>query len=74
MILIKSDTHKKGTATVDREFLASLDSWRTYLATSISWNNKELDEDELNFVVQQTIDRIIFLRIAEDRELNPMEI
>lgn len=64
---IKSDTHKKGTATVDKEFLQSLDSWRTYLATSISWNNKELDEDEINFVVQQTIDRIIFLRIAEDR-------
>lgn len=64
---IKSDTHKKGTATVDKEFLHSLDNWRTYLATSISLNNKELDEDELNFVVQQTIDRIIFLRIAEDR-------
>lgn len=68
---VKSDTHKKGTATVDKEFLASLDSWRTYLATSISWNNKELDEDELNFVVQQTIDRIIFLRIAEDRGVEP---
>jgi type I restriction-modification system DNA methylase subunit len=64
---IKSDTHKKGTATVDKEFLQSLDNWRTYLATSISWNIKELDEDEINFVVQQTIDRIIFLRIAEDR-------
>jgi hypothetical protein len=37
------------------------------LATSISWNNKDLYEDEINFVVQQTIDRIIFLRIAEDR-------
>ncbi len=64
---IQSDTNKKGTATVDKEFLQSLDKWRTYLATSISWNNKELDEDEINFVVQQTIDRIIFLRIAEDR-------
>ncbi len=37
------------------------------MATSISWNNKDLYEDEINFVVQQTIDRIIFLRIAEDR-------
>jgi type I restriction-modification system DNA methylase subunit len=64
---VQSDTGKKGTATVDKEFLNSLDSWRTYLATSISWNNKQLDEDEINFVVQQTIDRIIFLRIAEDR-------
>jgi len=64
---VQSDTYKKGTATVDKEFLQSLDNWRTYLATSISWNNKELAEDEINFAVQQTIDRIIFLRIAEDR-------
>jgi len=68
---IKSDTHKKGTTSVDKEFLESLDSWRTYLAINISWNNKELDEDEINFVVQQIIDRLIFLRIAEDRQVEP---
>lgn len=66
---VQGNLNKKGTATVDKEFLQSLDSWRTYLASSISWNNKELDEDEINFVVQQTIDRIIFLRIAEDRSV-----
>ncbi|MEO8085294.1 MAG: N-6 DNA methylase [Bacteroidota bacterium] len=70
---VKSDTYKKGTATVDKAFLQSLDSWRTYLATSISWNNKNLNEDEINFAVQQTIDRIIFLRIAEDRSVEPYE-
>ncbi|GAB1453514.1 Eco57I restriction-modification methylase domain-containing protein [Draconibacterium sp.] len=64
---IKSDTLRKGTATVDKEFLASLDTWRTYLATSISLKNKELDEEEINFAVQLIIDRLIFLRIAEDR-------
>lgn len=68
---VQSDTVRKGTATVDKEFLHSLDTWRTYLATSISWNNKHLDEDEINFAVQQTIDRIIFLRIAEDRAVEP---
>lgn len=62
---IQGTANKRGTATVDKEFLQSLDSWRTYLATSISLNNKGLDEDEINFAVQQTIDRIIFLRIAE---------
>jgi adenine-specific DNA-methyltransferase len=66
-----SDTHKKGTTTVDKDFLESLDRWRTYLAVNISWNNRTLDEDEINFVVQQTIDRIIFLRIAEDRSVEP---
>ena len=64
---IKSDTNKKGTTTVDKEFLNSLDTWRTSLAANISKTNLELDEDEINFAVQQFIDRIIFLRIAEDR-------
>jgi len=64
---VQGTANKKGTATVDKEFLLSLDKWRTYLATSISLRNKELDEDEINFAVQQTIDRIIFIRIAEGR-------
>jgi len=68
---IISDTNKKGTTTVDKEFLSSLDTWRTDLAVNISKLNKQLNEDELNFVVQQTIDRIIFLRIAEDRHIEP---
>ncbi len=68
---IQGTANKKGTTTVDKEFLKSLDTWRTYLATSVSWNNKNLNEEEINFVVQQTIDRIIFLRIAEDRNVEP---
>lgn len=65
----KNDSNKKGTSTVDNEFLQSLNNWREYLATSICLNNKRLNESEINFVVQQTIDRIIFLRIAEDRNV-----
>jgi adenine-specific DNA-methyltransferase len=68
---VLSDTNKKGTTTVDKEFLSSLDRWRTDLAINISKQNQQLNEDELNFVVQQTIDRIIFLRIAEDRHIEP---
>jgi hypothetical protein len=67
----QSDTLKKGTATVDKEFLQSLNGWRTFLAKSIALNNRKLNEDEINFCVQQTIDRIIFLRIAEDRSVEP---
>jgi adenine-specific DNA-methyltransferase len=68
---IGGNANKKGTATVDKEFLNSLDEWRTLLAETISKENKQLDEDELNFVVQQTLDRIIFLRICEDRSIEP---
>lgn len=66
----KSDKNKKGTTTVDSEFLLSLDEWRKQLALNIALRNN-IDEDELNFVVQHIIDRIIFLRIAEDRAIEP---
>lgn len=68
---VHSDKQKQGTATVDKDFLESLDRWRTYLAVNLSWNNKLLGEEEINFAVQQLIDRIIFLRIAEDRKIEP---
>jgi hypothetical protein len=68
---IISDANKKGTATVDKAFLDSLDEWRILLAQNIALRNQHLNEDELNFVVQQTLDRIIFLRIAEDRSVEP---
>ncbi len=68
---IDSNKNKKGTGRVDTDFLTSLDEWRKALASSISYNNTSLDEDEINYAVQQTIDRIIFLRIAEDRSVEP---
>lgn len=64
---ITSNKNKKGTTSVDHEFLQSLDKWRVELALNIALRNKNINEDELNFVVQHIIDRIIFLRIAEDR-------
>jgi len=64
---IASDKNKKGTTTVDKDFLASLDEWRKELALNIALRNEQLTEDELNYVLQLTLDRIIFLRIAEDR-------
>ena len=66
---IAADKNKKGTATVDKEFLTSLDEWRKQLALNIALRNETLTEEELNFVVQQTLDRIIFLRIAEGRRV-----
>jgi type I restriction-modification system DNA methylase subunit len=58
---------KRGTTTVDEDFLAQIESWRSELARNIATRNKELTQSELNFAVQMTIDRIVFLRICEDR-------
>ncbi|MBP6977539.1 MAG: N-6 DNA methylase [Lentimicrobiaceae bacterium] len=41
------------------------------MATTIALRNKMLNEDEINYAVQKLIDRIIFLRICEDRGVEP---
>ncbi len=58
---------KKGTATVDEAILAEIEEWRDILAKNIALRNTALSVDELNVAVQRTIDRILFLRICEDR-------
>ena len=60
---------KKGIESVDDDFLNTLDGFRTTLASDISKQNMDMLERDINIVVQKTIDRIIFLRIAEDRDI-----
>ena len=62
---------KKGTTEVDAAFLDEIEGWREALAKDIARNNDELSQRALDWSVQQTIDRIIFLRIAEDRGIEP---
>jgi hypothetical protein len=63
----ESTKSKKGTAEVDKAFLGEIELWRDALARNIARRNPALSQRELNFAVQVTIDRIIFLRICEDR-------
>jgi hypothetical protein len=56
---------------VDAEFLKEIESWREALAKDIAIKNPKLSIQELNFAVQLTIDRIIFLRMCEDRGIEP---
>jgi hypothetical protein len=64
---------KRGTSEVDVEFLNEMEGWRLKLAGNIALRNKSLPLDDLNAAVQLTIDRVLFLRIAEDRGLEPYE-
>ena len=65
-------TSKKGTTEVDDAFLADIEEWRTLLARNIALRNQHVvNERQLNYAVQMTIDRIIFLRICEDRSIEP---
>lgn len=64
---------KRGTSEVDAEFLKEMESWRLALAGNIALRNKNLSLDDLNAAVQLIIDRVVFLRMAEDRGLEPYE-
>ncbi len=67
---VQSNKLKRGTAEVDDAFLADISGWRELLARNIALRN-EIKPRELNFAVQRIIDRLIFLRIAEDRGIEP---
>lgn len=63
----ESTITKKGTTGVDSSFLQVIEEWRTALARNLALRNPSLTTIELNYAVQRTIDRILFLRICEDR-------
>ena len=64
---VESKKAKRGTTEVDAAFLQEIERWRNLLARNIALRNPAITQRELNFAVQRTIDRIIFLRICEDR-------
>jgi hypothetical protein len=63
---VDSKRHR-GTDTVDDVFLEEIEHWRSLLAKNFALRNPHLSVRDLNFAVQKTIDRLIFLRICEDR-------
>ena len=70
---VESSKLKKGTTEVDAAFLMEIESWRDMLARNIAIRNPKLSQRELNFAVQRVIDRIIFLRICEDRGIEHLD-
>ncbi|MCU0872099.1 MAG: Eco57I restriction-modification methylase domain-containing protein [Pirellulaceae bacterium] len=63
----ESTKKKRGTAEVDAAFLDEIETWRSELARNLALRNPGLSQRELHVAVQKTIDRIIFLRMCEDR-------
>jgi hypothetical protein len=60
-------TRGRGRQEFDDTFLEEIEDWRKMLASNLALRNESLDDSSLNFAVQRIIDRIIFLRMAEDR-------
>jgi type I restriction-modification system DNA methylase subunit len=61
--------HKDFRKGVDRDFLDQIQAWRKELAKSIYKRNPDLDERTLNETVGRLLDRLVFLRIAEDKKI-----
>jgi len=80
-LILKDSESKKLRKPVDESFLADISKWREELAKNIYKNNMEELEDKtdegrtkiqvkiLNEAVQKILDRLIFIRIAEDRKI-----
>jgi len=69
----ESTRDKRGTQEVDAVFLQEMEDWRALLASNIALRNPELTTRDLNYAVQAILDRIIFLRICEDRDVESYE-
>ncbi len=65
----KEDKYRKGNETVDEGILELVSKFREKLAKNIAKNNKNIDVYSLNKAVIKIIDRILFLRIAEDKNI-----
>jgi methylase of polypeptide subunit release factors len=57
----------------DEYFLNQIRMWRNALCGDLLENNRIEDEEMLNLFVQRILDRVLFLRICEDRLLENFE-
>jgi hypothetical protein len=63
----------KGVIQIDSFFLSQIEKWRERLAKEILIQNPNIVQSELNYVVQTFLNRLVFLRICEDRNLEKYE-
>jgi adenine-specific DNA-methyltransferase len=71
---VEENKNKRGTSEVDDDLLNVIEGWRVELAKNIALRNPALSIYNLNTAVQKIIDRIIFLRIAEDKGMESADI
>ncbi|MCK4594213.1 restriction endonuclease subunit R, partial [bacterium] len=68
-LLLRDKESKHLRTTVDEAFLKLLTKWREELAKSYKKHTPALDTYVLNEVVQRLLDRLVFIRICEDRSI-----
>jgi hypothetical protein len=68
---VAESASRGGSERIDRVFLKDLEGARSELLTHVAERNPTLTDSELLRSIQLTLDRIIFLRICEDRLIEP---
>ena len=71
---IQRGLFKGGYQAVDEAFLEELDEYREILAKAFKKSNPNLQSEELTEAVQRTIDRLVFIRFLEDKQIEEPEI
>ena len=66
-LLKKSSVQARQRIPVDQAFLEDLSAWREQLAKAVFKAQPNLAPTDLNHIVQVFLDRLIFIRICEDR-------
>jgi hypothetical protein len=61
--------YRRGSLLVGEAFLNELTEWRATLAHDLADRNQDLDRWELAEATQRILDRLVFLRVCEDRTL-----
>lgn len=55
--------------SIDNLFLNQINEWRKALGSEIYKHDPKIDEQQLNDIVQSYLNRVLFLRVCEDRNL-----
>jgi len=63
----------RGTIPINDVFLEKITTWRSRIATDIHTRNPEVDAEGLNDLSQKIINRLIFIRMCEDRGIEGEE-
>jgi len=68
---VQKGLFKGGYQSIDEAFLQELDGIRDTLAKAFKKKNPHLGSDELTEMTQKTIDRLVFIRFLEDKQIEP---
>ena len=72
--LLPAARRDRNKEALDRKFFEGLNAWRAELARVIALRNADLSVREINEAVQRLLDRIVFMRVIEDRNIEAVEL